>query len=251
MSPAAARSASASTRCMFSSTDAIGPGRVGRRVAFRVARRARAPAEPARDGRRRDSWPRRRPRIRTTRARTRRASADASRRRCRAEQLVLARTVTPDDVDGRNARRRSRCADGPARARPRTFPPVASARAHSHSTRPSNSSCDSGRAAAAARAPVRLHHQHQRTDRDRLAGQHANRVFPDRSLRSRTRVPFALPRSSTSMSPASPRAAEGGAGRLRVVQLDVDAVAAARPRSPRRARGRRTSRTPWVPITSK
>ena len=163
MSPAAARSASACTRRMLSSTQAIAPitsapAAPSARPPGRARARRRGRAARRRGVRRRDSWRRRR-------ARARRRSALRERRRQRArglagqagqQQLVLARAVTADDVDRAHRRRRAAASgpasDGACTRATENVPPVASARAHSHSTRPSNSPCDSGRARAAARA---------------------------------------------------------------------------------------------------
>ena len=94
-------------------------------------------------------------------------------------------------------------AGGMDRRATENVPPVASARVHSHSTRPSNSACDTGcprrcddgrsgctirtSAPTAIASPARIG--------TRVCGA---------SLRPPTRVPFALPRSSIVISPASP-----------------------------------------------
>ena len=159
MSPAAARSASACTRRMLSSTQAIVSAAPSPRTA-RDSPRARAP----RAGEQRarvapvvgiagDAGARRPRAVRRAVART----PPPGRGRCR-RRVPAAASRTPRDRSGRArrssaGRRRPRShRQAPGRGLTENVPPVASARAHSHSTRPSNSACESTRARAVARA---------------------------------------------------------------------------------------------------
>ena len=173
MLPAAARSASACTRSMLSSTAGDRPAPAGAVV---CRRRAPAPAERARGARRRDSWHAGDAR-RAADQPLRKRRGDAARGLAgqpRHQQRERARTTAAHDVDHPNrtvrdvrwarVRRRRHARDGER-----------SAGRFGAGALPLDALLELGRPRAVARGAARaaigwLHHQHQRTDRDRLAG---------------------------------------------------------------------------------
>ena len=258
MAPAAARSASACTRRMFSSTHTKPASGVGV-LAFAARARAGAREQGApRGGRRRDSWRRRRARAgrrRRPRARTpppararfrRRAPATAARirrdRTGRPRRSAGQRAAVTSRRAGVGRRPHARDGERPAgrlgaRALPLDAPLELGVRQRLRPRR-------------RPRRPIRLHHEHQRADRDRLAGQHAH-PRPRRQLAVvdaravRAAQVFDLDVVVLALADVQPQVAAGCFG---VIQLHVDGGRRRRARqSPRRGRAGRTSRTASVP----